>query len=95
MLKAGRITVGIRPQHVQVVKEGAEANGAAVVDAKVEIYEALGAAGILVAESGGVKLMALTPPNAVFEHGEPVRLALRNDAFLYFDADSGRNVMVG
>ena len=94
-LKAGRVTVGIRPQHVQVVKQGAEANGAAVVEATVEIYEALGAAGILVAECGGVKLMALTPPNAVFQHGEPVRLALRNEAFLYFDADSGRNVMVG
>lgn len=92
--KAGRITVGIRPQHVQVAKAGAETNGAAVVEAKVEIFEALGATGILMAESGGVKLMALTPPDAEFQHGEPVKLALRNEAFLYFDADSGRNVMV-
>ncbi|HIC80591.1 MAG TPA: ABC transporter ATP-binding protein, partial [Kiloniellaceae bacterium] len=91
---AGRITVGIRPQHVQVVANGAAANGEAVVDATVSIYEALGAAGILVAESGGVRLTALTPPNAVFQHGEPVRLALRNETFLYFDAESGRNVMV-
>ncbi|WP_420347033.1 ABC transporter ATP-binding protein [Pelagibius sp.] len=91
---AGRITVGIRPQHVQVVANGETANGDAVVDATVSIYEALGAAGILVAESGGVRLTALTPPNAVFQHGEPVRLSLRNETFLYFDADSGRNVMV-
>ncbi|NIA70686.1 ABC transporter ATP-binding protein [Pelagibius litoralis] len=91
---AGRITVGIRPQHVQVVKDGQTTNGSAVVEARVEMYEALGATGILVAESGGVRLMALTPPDAIFQHGEPVRLALRSEAFLYFDADSGRNVMV-
>ncbi len=90
-----RITLGIRPQHIRVVKEGETANGQAVVEAKVGIYEALGATGILVADSGGVQLTALTSPETTFEHGEPVRLALRSDAFLYFDADSGRNVMVG
>ena len=92
---AARITVGIRPQHVQVVKQNEAANGHAVVEATVGIYEALGASGILVAESGGVQLTALTSPEVTFQHGEPVRLALRNEAFLYFDADSGRNVMVG
>ena len=95
---SARITVGIRPQHVKVIRDGEATTdttgGSAVVDATVAIYEALGTNGILVAETGGVRLTALTAPDAVFQHGEAVRLALRNDAFLYFDAASGRNVMV-
>ncbi|NNG04251.1 MAG: ABC transporter ATP-binding protein [Inquilinus sp.] len=88
----GRLTVGIRPQHIAVLPEGAAADGRQIVEARVEIFEALGATGVLIAETGGVSLTALTSPDARFEPGQPIRLGLATDSFLYFGADGGRNL---
>jgi multiple sugar transport system ATP-binding protein len=88
--KAGSdVLVGIRPQHIQV------ANGASVKrteDARVEAFEALGAMGVLIAETGGVTLTVLTSPEQDFEPGQPVQIELDVDRFLYFDAVHGRNL---
>jgi multiple sugar transport system ATP-binding protein len=83
------VLVGIRPQHVHV------ANGAApgpLGEARVEAFEALGATGVLIAETGGVTLTVLTSPDDDFEPGQPVQLKLDVDQFLYFDAVHGRNL---
>ncbi len=83
------VLVGIRPQHVHV------ANGSApgpIGEARVEAFEALGATGVLIAETGGVMLTVLTSPDDDFEPGQPVRLKLDIDQFLYFDAVHGRNL---
>jgi len=63
-----------------------------VADAKVEIFEALGATGVLIAEAGGISLTALTSPDRHFERGQSVKLALAVDQFLYFDAEKGGNL---
>ena len=86
-----RVTVGIRPQHLAVVAEGDDAGGW-VVDARVELFEALGANGVLIAEAGGVALTALTTPDDHYDPGQPVRLAMATDRFLYFSPDEGRNM---
>jgi multiple sugar transport system ATP-binding protein len=83
------VLVGIRPQHIRV------ANGRSagqINDARVEAFEALGASGVLIAETGGVSLTALTSPEADFEPGQPIRLELDVGHFLYFDAVHGRNL---
>ncbi len=89
-----RVTVGIRPQHVKVLRNGEDAPGHHVIDGRVEIYEALGANGVLVADAGGVNLTALTSPERDFTHRQPVRLALQTDAVFYFHAESGDNLLL-
>jgi ABC-type sugar transport system ATPase subunit len=87
--KSGDVLVGIRPQHLRVVIGGAAGQ---IAEARVEAFEALGATGVLIAETGGVALTVLTSPEDDFEPGQPVRLALDVDQFLYFDAAQGRNL---
>jgi multiple sugar transport system ATP-binding protein len=85
----GDVLVGIRPQHVRVVN-GATAGQ--IADAKVEAFEALGATGVLIAEAGGVALTVLTSPEDDYEPGQPIRLALDVDQFLYFAPAQGNNL---
>jgi len=89
-----RVTVGIRPQHIKVLRNGEDAPGHHVIEGHVEIYEALGANGVLVADAGGISLTALTSPEHAFAHGQPVRLALRTDAVFYFDSETGDNLLL-
>jgi multiple sugar transport system ATP-binding protein len=89
--KLEEVTVGIRPQHASA--DMAAVSGTIfVADAKVEVFEALGATGVLVANAGGVSLTALTSPDEHFEPGQPVKLALAVDQFLYFDPEKGQNL---
>lgn len=84
------VTLGLRPQHIRPADE--LANGV-TIDARVDIFEALGSTGIMLAEAGGVKLTALTDPERHFAHGEAVALSVDDRAFHYFDPASGRNLM--
>ncbi len=87
------VTLGIRPQYVSVLENGADADGRHILDAKVELYEPLGANGVLLADVGGVQLTAMTAPDSTFDYGEPVKLGLQADAVLYFDPGSGANLV--
>jgi multiple sugar transport system ATP-binding protein len=89
--KFAEVTVGIRPQHAGIDAAGVSGT-AFIADAKVEVFEALGATGVLIADAGGVSLTALTSPNAHFTPGQPVKLVLAVDQFLYFDTEQGRNL---
>jgi multiple sugar transport system ATP-binding protein len=85
----GDVLVGIRPQHIHVANGGSTRQ---IDDARVEAFEALGATGVLIAETGGVSLTVLTSPEENFEPGQPVRLGFDVEQFLYFDAVHGRNL---
>lgn len=89
--KFDEVTVGIRPQHASVDMR-AVSGTVFVADATVEIFEALGATGVLIADVGGVSLTALTSPDEHFDRGQPVKLALAIDQFMYFNAVTGRNL---
>lgn len=89
-----QITVGIRPQHVKVLRNGEDAPGHHVIEGHVEIYEALGANGVVVTDAGGVNLTALTSLDRDFDHRQPVRLALQTDAVFYFDSETGSNLLL-
>ena len=89
-----QVTVGIRPQHVTVLHNGEDAQGRHVIDGRVEVYEALGANGVLVAEASGINLTALTSPERSFSPRQPVRLALSTDSVLYFDPHTGGNLLL-
>jgi multiple sugar transport system ATP-binding protein len=84
------LTLGLRPQYIRPVDEAA--NGV-VISAKVDIFEALGSMGVMIADADGTRLTALTSPERHFAPGEPVTLSLDNNALHYFDPATGRNLM--
>ncbi len=91
-VKNDELTVGIRPQHISVLADGQASDGQFVAGASVDVFEALGASGVLLARSGGIPFNVLTTPNAQFSPGQPIRLAMRTEAFHYFDTASGANL---
>jgi len=86
------LKLGVRPQHLEVVANG-KAAGDSVLDARVILFEALGAAGVLQADINGVGLTALTTPDTPLDHGQPVRLKVMSKNFLYFHPDSGASLL--
>jgi multiple sugar transport system ATP-binding protein len=92
MLEARRdwaITVGLRPQHVRPEDEMA---GGVKIKAKVDLFEALGSTGIMIADAGGTRITALTGPEREFKPGDPVTLRVDSDAMHYFDPVTERNL---
>ena len=92
-----KVTLGIRPQHLSVhpLAENPDASG---LPARVVLFEALGAYGVLIVSVGDEKnsqleLTALTSLDVSFERGEPVILQPETAKFHYFDAESGRNLL--
>ncbi len=89
-LTASEITLGLRPQHVRPADE---TQGGIKINAKVDIFEALGSTGIMIADIGGTRVTALTSPERHFTPGEAVTLSVSTDDLLYFDAATGRNLL--
>ncbi|MHA1566269.1 MAG: ABC transporter ATP-binding protein [Alphaproteobacteria bacterium] len=86
----GALTLGIRPQHIRVLDgEEAELAHEQVLDARITLFEPLGATGIAITEASGVRLTALSSPERHFDYGEMVRLAVDGRAYHFFDPVSG------
>lgn len=91
---SAEVVLGIRPQHIAVHDDGSASNGSVSVAAQVAIFEPLGSTGVLVAETGGIRLTALTSPEALFGHGQSVTLGLDTGSFFYFDPRNGANLLL-
>lgn len=85
------VSLGVRPQSLRPVVAEGSANLS--IDAEVDIYEPLGASGIMIAQANGLKLTALTNPEEYFHAGQPVKLSFDPKSFHYFDPDTGQNIM--
>ena len=90
--RGDRVVLGVRPHHIALV-EGAGGDEATTLEARVELYEALGAKGVLLAELGTTRLNVLTPIDVHFRPGERVRLAFDPSAFLLFCPERGVNLV--
>ena len=89
------VTLGLRPQYIEVKQgDGQVQAGRLGVDAQVDLFEALGAYGVLIAEFASQKVTALTGLDVEFAPQTPVHLLLDPASFLYFDQQSGRNLAV-
>ncbi len=89
-----RVVLGVRPHHIALLDgTSAAADGDEVVEARVELYEPLGAKGVLLAELGPFRLNVLTPVEVDFRPGDSVRLAFDESAFLLFCPDRGINLI--
>ncbi|XWN30238.1 MAG: ABC transporter ATP-binding protein [Devosia sp.] len=85
-----RVTIGLRPQHLRPEDELA---GGTPLSGTVDLYEALGSTGVMIALVNGVKLTALTHPERFFGHGESVTLSLATSGLHYFDPETGANLL--
>jgi multiple sugar transport system ATP-binding protein len=89
-LRSSGVTVGLRPQHIRPMNERTEG---IEIKATVDIFEALGSTGIMIADVAGTRLTALTNPESQFRSGEPISLTLDGASLYYFDPASGRNLL--
>ena len=88
------VHVGIRPQHIKVLRNGEPLPDAHVeVAGQAEMFEALGATGVLLFDIGSQKLTCLTDIDRDFTNGQPVRVAFDPRCFLYFCPETGGSVM--
>lgn len=86
-----RLTIGLRPQHIRPADE---LPAGVSLDATVEVFEPLGSTGIMVVDVNGQRLTATTRPERHFNADQPVSLRVNTEAFHYFDASSGRNLLL-
>jgi multiple sugar transport system ATP-binding protein len=92
---AGRVSYGIRPQHVAVMMDGEAARtDQHIVESTVTLFEPLGTYAILIAEAAGATITALSSPEHRYTHGETVRLGIDTTQAFFFDPDDGRNLVL-
>ncbi len=93
LLQSGvrNLTLGVRPQAIRPGDEVATGHG---LSARVDVFEALGSMGVMIADVSGITLTALTSPERHFNANDPVGLRVDSSAFHYFDAVTGNNILV-
>jgi multiple sugar transport system ATP-binding protein len=79
---AGRVFLGLRPEHMRVDPEGA-------IDLRVEVVEALGGQKFVYGSADGVDLGAGIDPRLHPREGERLRLSVGDDSMHLFDAATG------
>ncbi len=90
---SGAISLGIRPQHIRVLVNGETARqNEQIIDGTVDVFEALGATSIVIADVGGTTLTALGLPDETLNYRQQIKLAVDTHAFHLFDSSSGRAV---
>jgi multiple sugar transport system ATP-binding protein len=86
-----KVILGLRPQHLRPADE---TQGGKRLPARVDLFEALGSTGIMIADVGGTRLTALTSPEREFHPGDDVMLTLDDSSLHYFEPSTGANMMV-
>jgi len=79
------ITVGVRPDHIEVVGDGSDG-----IAARVVALEPTGAETLAVAELAGTIITIVTKERLALKPGNPIRLRPMLDKQLYFDARGQR-----
>ncbi len=92
---ASHVSYGIRPQHITVIADGeAMCDSLHVVDCTVSLFEPLGTYAILMAETAGATITALSSPEHRYEQGESIRLGIDTAEAFFFDAVTGKNLVL-
>jgi multiple sugar transport system ATP-binding protein len=85
---ANRVTLGVRPHHLEVVGEGEGS-----LRAEVAVVEPMGNEQIVYATlPGGKRVVALAPPEPAIKPESMVAMRVRSDAVHVFDAATGTRV---
>src|SRR6476646_5837253 len=84
----GRVFLGVRPQHIEVSGDGANRPRG-----EVGVVEPMGNELIVyVTLSGGDRLVAVAPPNAMTKPGDTVSIRVRPEGVHVFDGETGRRI---
>jgi multiple sugar transport system ATP-binding protein len=84
----GRVFLGVRPQHLEVVGETATGDG--TLRGEVGVVEPMGNEQIVyVTLSGGDRLVAVAPPQQQVAPGDTVTIRVRSEGVHIFDAETG------
>jgi multiple sugar transport system ATP-binding protein len=84
----GKVFLGVRPQHLQVVGETASGDG--TLRGEVGVVEPMGNEQIVyVTLSGGDRLVAVAPPQQQVAPGDTVAIRVRPEGAHIFDAETG------
>ncbi|HST07346.1 MAG TPA: sn-glycerol-3-phosphate ABC transporter ATP-binding protein UgpC [Gemmatimonadaceae bacterium] len=84
----GRVFLGVRPQHIEV-----SADGQNKPRGEVGVVEPMGNELIVyVTLSGGDRLVAVAPPNAMIRPGDTVSVRVRPEGVHVFDGETGRRI---
>jgi len=85
LVEAESVTLGVRPEHLQVSRQKAPT----AWQAQVTLVELHGGQSYLELEAAGVRWMAVGQAEAGYRVGETVWLELSRDRFHFFEAESG------
>jgi len=89
-----KCTLGIRPQFVKVVNgDQSSEDNSLELNGMVEVYEALGAYGVMITSVVGQKLTVLTDPEDKYDHDENIIIRIDPSTFNYFDLNNGVNLI--
>ena len=88
------VHLGIRPQHIRILEASEPLpDGHHELAGTAEMFEALGATGVLLFDIGEDKLTCLTAIDRDFEKDQPLRVAFDPRHFLYFCPETGRSLL--
>ncbi len=89
--KSGEISLGIRPQNVRILQgDEKPGRGHQAFKGSVDIFDALGAHSIIIVDIGGTMITALGSPDAMYEYGQEVTVAVETGSFHLFDTKTGK-----
>lgn len=97
-LNSDRLVFGVRPLHLNVVRNGGEepagsGPGANRCTGVVYVYERLGTKGILTATVGKQKVDLITPIDMAFDFDEPVTIEIDTERIMIFDPQTEKNIL--
>jgi len=85
------VVMGIRPEHLDDDPE-VVAKSDAVIDAKIEVYELLGAEVFLYFTLNGANMTARVNPKTEARNGSEVKFAVMTDKIHVFDKDTQKTI---
>jgi multiple sugar transport system ATP-binding protein len=88
------LIAGLRPEDLHLVTAGAPPEGQPWFSAALELIEPVGNETFLTVRAGEVELVLRTPPQRLPQVGDQVTLTFAADRLHFFDADTGRRIVI-
>jgi multiple sugar transport system ATP-binding protein len=86
------VTMGVRPEDIDIVPDGSLPLGAGTVRVRLDVVEPLGSEAFLSARIGAKEITARVPPRGLPAAGSEVELVFKRERLHFFDAESGETL---
>lgn len=88
--EGARLTIGVRPEHIEVIADDGDSDTEDGIPAKLIALEPTGAETVIMADVAGTNVTVVTKERIALLPGDRVRLKPLTSKQLYFDADGQR-----